>query len=82
MKIAPTEEILKMTAVLYSVSQDCFHLETVREYLNDNILKSAQDVRSSDYFIIGIAENDTKGDEYIKMFKGLKNKFDLLNHKK
>lgn len=74
MKIAPTKEILKMTAVLYSVSQDCFHLETMQEFLNDNILKSAQGVICNDYVLIGIAENDVKGGEYIEIFKTINKK--------
>lgn len=72
MKIAPTKDILGMTAVLYSVSQDCFHLETIMEHLNDNIIKTSTKANCSDYVIIGIAENDVKGGEYIELFKALK----------
>ena len=63
-----TKEIGTKTAVLYSVSQDCFHLETVKEYIESNIRVSFMQTQN-DYRLIAIANNDTEGDAYIEVFR-------------
>jgi len=66
--LAP-QSVSKLTAVLYSVSQDCFHLEEVQDYININVRNALSKVNKNDYRLIGIFENDIKGDEYIERFR-------------
>lgn len=71
---APTNEILNLTAVLYSVSQDCYHIEKIQDYLKQNITVAMNGIKKSDYSLIGIFKSDVEGDRYIEMFKKVKGK--------
>ena len=58
----------QIKAVLYSVSQGCFHLETLEDYIK----KNSEDClagKSLDYKLIGVFDNDTDSDMYIKRFR-------------
>ena len=54
-------------AVLYSVSQGCFHLETLEDYIKKNSEDCLRG-KFSDYKLIGVFENDEEADTYIKRF--------------
>ena len=66
--LAP-QSVSKLTAVLYSVSQDCFHLEEIQDYININVRNALHKVNKNDYRLIGIFENDVKGGEYIEQIR-------------
>ncbi len=80
-KIPPisSKEIGNKTAVLYSVSQDCFHLETVFDYITSNIKTSVIKSKGGDYRLICICDSDIAGDAFIEKFKSIQKKFDDYN---
>jgi hypothetical protein len=63
--------IMDATAVLYSFEQGCFHLETMREYIESN-LKATMDKKDHQYRLIAIAENWKEGDKICDQFSKLK----------
>lgn len=79
------QETGQLVAVLYSVSQDCFHLETVNDYIKTNIQDGLVKHNKNDYRLIGIANSDMQGDTLIEEFKKAQKKFsdytrnDLIN---
>lgn len=67
--------ILSKQAVLYSIQQDCFHIETMGEYLDNNtrrILKKEKDFAS--FHPIGLFDNYEDASEFIQQFQKLLNK--------
>ena len=52
-------------AVLYSVSQGCFHLESLQEYILSNLI-DIEFGKSSDYKLIGVFETEYAADLYIE----------------
>ena len=81
-----SKEIGYKTAVLYSVDQDCFHLETVYDYINLNVRRCLVQAKCNEYRLICICNSDIEGDAFIekfrKMQKQLKDKTldDLINN--
>jgi len=65
----------KLVAVLYSLSQDCFHLETVQDYLKTNIQNGLMKRNKNDYRLIGITNSDVEGDTLIIEFQKAQSKF-------
>ena len=55
----------EIKAVLYSVSQDCFHLETLEDYIK----KNSEDClagKSSDYRLIGVFDSENEADAFME----------------
>ena len=81
-----SKEIGYKTAVLYSADQDCFHLETVYDYINLNVRRCLVQAKCNEYRLICICNSDIEGDAFIekfrKMQKQLKDKTldDLINN--
>lgn len=69
MKAPFPTNILELQAVLYSVSQDCFHIEPIEQYIQINVRNSLLKLNSSDYRLIGLFENPREADRYIRSFK-------------
>lgn len=67
--IVPKPEIGRLTAALYSVSQDCFHIETSLEYAKTNITNSFLLSNKGDYRLIGVFNSDIEADTYIEVFR-------------
>lgn len=65
----------KLVAVLYSLSQDCFHLETINDYLKTNIQNGLMKRNKNDYRLIGITNSDVEGDTLIQEFQKAQSKF-------
>jgi hypothetical protein len=57
----------QIKAVLYSVSQGCFHLETLEDYIKNN-LENCLAGKSLDYRLIGVFETDKEADRFISRF--------------
>lgn len=57
----------QIKAVLYSVSQECFHLETLEDYIKKNS-ENCLTGKSSDYKLIGVFEKDEEADRFINRF--------------
>lgn len=62
------KDIAKLSAVLFSVSQQAFHLESLADYIESNIKVSLTNSKN-DYRLIGVFENDVEGDSYIEQFR-------------
>ena len=62
------KEYKSLTAVLYSVSQNAFHLETLKEYIDSNIRVSLMQAEN-DYRLIAIVNDDIEGDAFIEEFR-------------
>lgn len=80
-----SKEIGNKTAVLYSVEQDCFHLETVYDYINLNVRRCLIQAKCNEYRLICICNSDIEGDAFIEKFRKLQQDFkdrtldDLIN---
>lgn len=70
-KIFPSKELGNLTSVLYSVSQDCFHIESLFKYVENNIHHGLLKLGKNDYRLIGVCTNDMDADGYIEHFKEL-----------
>lgn len=66
--ILPNKQLGKLVVALYSTEQDCFHLETIHEYLTNNI-QCAMFKKYNDFKMIGIFNSDIQGDKYIETFR-------------
>lgn len=74
--LKPNAGIGSLKAVLYSVEQDAFHLETINEYLDINVRNAILRRNKNDYKLVGIFNTDIEADKYIETFrKHLKVKF-------
>lgn len=62
---------MEQIAVEYSVSQDRFHKETLKEYIESNI-ESMRLKQSTDYQLIGICRSDAEAESFIAMLKTVK----------
>lgn len=62
------KELANLTAVLFSVSQQAFHIEPLRDYVEENI-KCSMIKGKDDYRLIAICDTDTEADIYIKEFR-------------
>lgn len=67
--ITPTREIGRLVVALYSVSQDCFHVEQLCEYIESNIKSGLLRLNKNDYKLIGIFNSDIEAGDYIETFK-------------
>lgn len=67
--ITPTKEMGKLVVALYSVSQDCFHVEQLCEYIELNIKNGLLRVNTNDYKMIGVFNSDIEAGGYIETFK-------------
>lgn len=56
----------KLEVALYSPEQDCFHIETMAEYLENNIRHALEKSDYNSYQIIGIFEKGIDADYYIE----------------
>lgn len=68
------DNVRKLTAILYSVEQDCFHLETISDYVTNNIKRCMIKQKCNEYRLIGVCENDVDGDNLIEEFKKVQKK--------
>lgn len=75
-KLFPTKEMAILTAVLYSVSQNCFHIEKLHEYVEKNIQHAMHKLNKSDWKLIGVFNNDMEAHEYIETFKRYQKEYD------
>ena len=62
-------KVSNLTVALYSVEQDCFHIEKLHEYIHTNVTTSFMGSREAGYKMIGIFNNDIEADTYIETFK-------------
>ena len=67
--ICPNLETAHLSVALYSVSQNCFHIEELYQYIELNVRNSLHKVNKNDYRLIGIFNNDIEAGEYIEIFK-------------
>ena len=56
------------SAVLYSISQKCFHIESLREYIEENI-KCAMLKKDNDYRLVGLFNSDDEAHEYTEVIR-------------
>jgi hypothetical protein len=63
--------IMDAVAVLYSFEQGCFHLETMKEYIQSN-LRATMDKKDHQYRLIAIAEDWKEGHTICEQFRTLK----------
>jgi hypothetical protein len=59
----------KPQAILYSVKQDCFHSEGIKDYITENCLAIIRCDKSTDFRMIGVAENIEQQHQIIEGFK-------------
>jgi len=71
----PNKEIAKLIAALYSVSQDCFHIEQLNEYVENNITHSMRKLNKNDYRLIGVFETELQANDYIEVLKKYQKEF-------
>ena len=64
-----TKEIAELLAVLYSIDQDCFHIEDLKDYQNTNVRNALLGLNKNDYRMIGVFKTYTEADSYIKTFR-------------
>jgi len=74
-----TKEIGELTAVLYSPEQKCFHLEPLKEYINNNLQHAIARIKYNQFHLIGICENDEVGDAYIAKIRFYQENFNISN---
>lgn len=67
--LIPNKKIANLSVALYSVSQKCFHIELLHEYVAHNVTHALNDLNKEDYRLIGIFENDVEAGEYIDTFR-------------
>ncbi len=63
--LCPSPEIAHLTAALYSISQDCFHIEPLQDYVKLNLSDAFIKSSKGDYRLVGIFNSDTDADAYI-----------------
>lgn len=68
-RLMVSDELAALTVVLYSATQDCFHIELMEEYILNNIKISFHTKELPQYRIVGVFNNDIEADEYIKEFQ-------------
>ena len=68
--IFPNLETAHLSVALYSVSQNCFHIEELHQYVELNIRNALHKVNKNDYRLIGVFNNDIEAGEYIEVFRG------------
>lgn len=76
-----TKFMLEKQVVLYSIQQDCFHIESVADYLENNlsrILNKKKDFAS--YHPIGFFDSYEFASEFVKEFRELINKRTNTTH--
>ena len=57
-----------LSAALFSVGQQAFHIEPLKEHVKQNVMNSVQG-GTNDFRLIGIFENDLDAHDYIESFK-------------
>ena len=67
--IVPSKEIGNLSVALFSLEQDCFHIETLLDYIQTSIKHSLIKDRKSDWVLIGVFKNDVDADAGIEVFK-------------
>lgn len=67
--ICPNLETAHLSVVLYSLSQNCFHIEELHQYIEFNIRNALHKVNKNDYRLIGVFNSDIEAGEYIEIFK-------------
>jgi hypothetical protein len=58
----------ELSAVLFSASQQAFHIEPLKDYVKENVMICAIGDKG-DYRLIGIFEDDLQADAYIEEFR-------------
>lgn len=66
MNITPNKQIANLSVALYSVSQNCFHIETLEDYIKSNIRKSTLKYKGDSYRLIGVFDSDVEANTYIE----------------
>lgn len=77
--VIPSKEIAELIVALYSVSQDCFHVEQLKDYVFTNTRNSLMKHNKSDYRLIGIFEKELDAHDYIDIFRKTLEKADSLS---
>lgn len=72
--ICPDLKTAHLSAALYSVSQNCFHIEELHEYIGLNIKNALHYFNKSDYRLIGVFNSDVEAADYIDVFRKTINK--------
>lgn len=67
--ICPDLKTAHLSVALYSISQNCFHIEELHQYIELNIRNALHKVNKNDYRLIGVFNNDIEADEYIEAFR-------------
>ena len=68
-KITSTKKISNLFSVLYSESQNCFHIERLSDTIVHNLKYIFVEERKSDYRLVGVFNNYIEADEYIKQLR-------------
>lgn len=63
-----------LNVALYSKSQDCFHIETLEDYVMINVERSILKLNPPDFRLIGIFETGIEANDYIESFRKIKDK--------
>jgi len=63
------EKIGVKSVALYSLSQNCFHIETLIEYINSNLKYLLVTKRKSDWVLIGVFDNNLEAHDYIEIVR-------------
>lgn len=68
-KFIPNKQLANLSVALYSVSQDCFHIETLSDYIVSNLRKSYMKYEGDCYRLIGIFNSDVEAGDYIEIVR-------------
>lgn len=74
-------ETQNLSAVLFSVSQQAFHIEPLKEYVKLNVTNCANN-HTNDYQLIGIFKDELDGHRYIDGFREALNKIKAQDDRK
>lgn len=64
-----SKEVSLLIVALYSVEQDCFHIEELHQYIHTNVISCLMKFEEAGYRMIGIFNSDLEADAYIEVFK-------------
>ncbi len=62
-------EFATKEVALYSINQNCFHIEPLYKYLESNIKNAICQDESEDYMVIGVFDTGIEAHEFIEAFR-------------
>ncbi len=68
------DEMAKMSVALFSESQNCFHIEELRQYIEITVRDAIHKKGDNDYMLIGIFNNDEEASEFIALIRDTQKK--------